>query len=199
LVIYYEANIFIENKIDWRDLLINVIHILGASGSGTSTLGKEIQNKLNYIQLDVDDYFWLPTDPPFIEKREREQRIKLLMNDILITKKCVITGSLCGWGDIFIPFFDLIIEIETPTEVRIKRIEKREYKRFGNRILHGGDMYETHQEFIEWAKRYDTADISIRSKALHNYWKEDIHCQKLVVDGTKSLELIINVLIGIVK
>ena len=95
--------------------MINVIHILGAAGSGTSTLGKEIENKLNYIQLDVDDYFWLPTDPPFIEKREREERIKLLMNDILNTKKCVVTGSLCRWGDIFIPFFDLIIEIETPS------------------------------------------------------------------------------------
>lgn len=179
--------------------MINVIHILGAAGSGTSTLGKEIENKLNYIQLDVDDYFWLPTDPPFSEKREREERIKLLMNDILNTKKCVITGTLCGWGDIFIPFFELIIEIETPTEVRIERIEKREYKRFENRILHGGDMYEAHQEFIEWAKRYDTADISIRSKALHNYWQKDIYCQKLVVDGTKPLDQIINVLIGIVK
>jgi adenylate kinase family enzyme len=175
--------------------LVNTIHILGASGSGTSTLGKEIEKKLNYIHLDVDDYFWLQTDPPFIEKREKEERIKLLMNDIVNTKRCVITGSLCGWGDVFIPFFDLIIEIETPTEVRIKRIEKREYKRFGNRILKGGDMYENHKNFIEWAKGYDTADINMRSKALHELWLKDIQCKKLVVDGTKPLDQIIELIV----
>lgn len=180
-------------------IVINIIHILGASGSGTSTLGKEIEDKLNYTQLDVDDYFWMPTDPPFIEKRKREERIKLLMNDILKTKKCVLTGSLCGWGDIFIPFFDLIIEIETPTEKRIERIEKREYERFGNRILPGGDMHKAHLEFVEWSKCYDTADISIRSKALHNLWLEDINCKKIVIDGTKPLSHTINLLEGIIK
>lgn len=179
--------------------MISIIHVLGASGSGTSTLGKEIENKFNFIHLDVDDYFWLPTNPPFIKKRANEERIKLLMNDILNVKKCVITGSLCGWGDVFIPFFDLIIRIETPTDVRMERIEKREYKRFGNRILHGGDMYEGHQEFIEWAKSYDTGDINMRSKALHDYWLKDIRCKKLVVDGTKPLEQIIKSLIEIVK
>ena len=96
--------------------MINIIHVLGASGSGTSTLGKEIENKLKYIHLDVDDYFWLPTSPPFIRKREIEERKNLLMNDISSAEKCVIAGSLCGWGDIFIPVFDLIILIEVPTD-----------------------------------------------------------------------------------
>ncbi|MBB6697108.1 hypothetical protein [Clostridium algidicarnis] len=46
--------------------MIDIIHILGAAGSGTSTLGKKLKNKLNYIHLDVDDYFWFPTNPPFL-------------------------------------------------------------------------------------------------------------------------------------
>jgi len=179
--------------------LIDIIHILGAAGSGTSTLGKKLENKLNYIHLDVDDYFWFPTNPPFIKKREREERIKLLMTDISNKKKCVITGSLCGWGDVFIPFFDLIIEIETPTEIRIERIDKRESKRFGNRILQGGDMHDAHQKFIEWAESYDTADINSRSKALHDCWLKDINCKKLVVDGTMPLEQIINLIENLIK
>ncbi|MBU3104523.1 AAA family ATPase [Clostridium gasigenes] len=180
-------------------LLINVIHILGASGSGTSTLGKEIENKFNYVHLDVDDYFWLPTNPPFIKKREIEESKKLLMNDISSAKKCVITGSLCGWGDVFIPIFDLIIRIEIPTEIRIERIKKREYERFGNRILHGGDMYETHKEFLEWSKSYDSADINSRSKVLHDCWLKNIHCKKNVMDGAKPLAEKINLIESMIK
>lgn len=179
--------------------MITIIHILGASGSGTSTLGKEIESKLDYVHLDVDDYFWVPTNPPFVEKREIEERKKLLMNDILNAKKCVITGSLCGWGDVFIPIFDLIIRIEIPTKMRIERIKKREYERFGNRISQGGDMYYIHQEFLEWAKSYDTADINTRSKVLHDCWLKNINCKKYVVDGTKSLTEKINFIEDIIK
>lgn len=37
--------------------MINVIHIFGASGSGTTTLGDAIDETLGYKHLDVDDYF----------------------------------------------------------------------------------------------------------------------------------------------
>lgn len=35
----------------------NVIHIYGASGSGTSTLGRKISEELGYKFMDTDDYF----------------------------------------------------------------------------------------------------------------------------------------------
>jgi hypothetical protein len=44
----------------------NRIHIFGASGSGTTTLGAAIADRYGYAHLDVDQYFWMPTDPPFI-------------------------------------------------------------------------------------------------------------------------------------
>ena len=43
----------------------NVIHIFGAFGSGTTTLGKKICEELGYTLMDTDDYFWMPTDPKF--------------------------------------------------------------------------------------------------------------------------------------
>ena len=39
----------------------NVIHIYGASGSGTSTLGRKLSEELGYKFMDTDDYFWFPT------------------------------------------------------------------------------------------------------------------------------------------
>ena len=34
-----------------------VIHIYGASGSGTSAIGRYISEKLGYFFMDTDDYF----------------------------------------------------------------------------------------------------------------------------------------------
>lgn len=164
------------------------IHIFGASGAGTSTLGQAISNKYGHKWLDTDNYFWCPTDPPFTVKRECNERIRLLLSDIEKNDTCVISGSLCDWGDVFIPKFDLCIWIKTPTAVRIERLKNREYARFGKRILPGGDMYVDHTNFIEWAKTYDTANSNQRSFAMHNEWKDKLTCPLLVLDGTESVE-----------
>ena len=58
--------------------MIKRIHILGASGSGTSTLGTEISKTFGFTHLDTDNYYWLPTNPPFTMPREREERIALM-------------------------------------------------------------------------------------------------------------------------
>ena len=164
-----------------------IIHILGASGAGTSTLGQILEREYGYKWLDTDDYFWRPSDPPFKTSRPREERTRLLKIDIEKNTTCVITGSLCGWGDVFIPKFDLVVHIDTPTYIRLKRLENRECERFGERIRQGGDMYESHLNFIEWAKTYDTARADSRSRAMHTEWMGNLTCPKIIVDGTKSI------------
>jgi adenylate kinase family enzyme len=76
--------------------MIHRIHILGASGSGTSTLGRALAGRLQYPHFDTDDYFWLPTDPPFTHRRERTERAQLLMGDLTAHEAWVVSGSLCG-------------------------------------------------------------------------------------------------------
>lgn len=51
--------------------MVKRIHILGASGVGTSTLGKALADKLNYCHLDTDDYYWLPQNI-HLHKQEKE-------------------------------------------------------------------------------------------------------------------------------
>ena len=60
----------------------HVIHIYGASGSGTSTLGKALAKELGWRWMDSDDYFWMPTDPPYTTKRSIPERINLMERDI---------------------------------------------------------------------------------------------------------------------
>lgn len=172
--------------------MINVIHIFGASGSGTTTLGEAIDKKLGYKHLDVDDYFWIPSDPPYATKRAPGERQRLLRVDITNNQKGVISGSLCGWGDVFIPYFDLAIFVDTLTELRIRRIKEREYSKFGNRILPGGDMYDKHTEFIEWAKGYDIVGVEQRSRALHMEWMKKLKCPVAIIDGTLPIDCLIS-------
>lgn len=130
----------------------NVIHIYGASGSGTSTLGRKICEELDYKFMDTDDYFWLPTNPKYTTKRSKEERLALMKKDISEDDNVVIYGSLVDWGDELIQLFTLAIRLVTDTEIRIKRLKIREKKKFGDRIMPGGDMYANYIEFIEWAK-----------------------------------------------
>jgi len=168
--------------------MIKTIHIVGTSGSGTSTLGQALEREHGYKWLDTDNYFWFPTDPPFNQSRPREERAALMEAELQKHDKCVISGSPCGWGDIFIPCFDLVVFIDTPTAIRIERLQKREYERFGERIRKGGDMYEEHTGFIEWAKTYDTNNPPERCRKLHEEWFKLLKCPLLRVDGIKPVE-----------
>ena len=179
--------------------MINIIYIFGASGSGTTALGEAIDKTLDYKHLDVDDYFWMPSDPPYATKRELDERQRLLRADIINNQKSVISGSLCGWGDVFIPYFDLAIFVDTLTELRIRRIKEREYSKFGNRILPGGNMYEKQTEFIEWAKGYDIVGVEQRSRVLHMEWIKKLKCPVITVDGALPMNDLISQIAEIIK
>ncbi|MDE6891742.1 MAG: shikimate kinase [Lachnospiraceae bacterium] len=165
-----------------------VIHIYGASGSGTSTIGRFICEKTGYYFMDTDDYFWEPTNPPFTAKRKIPDRIALMRRDIAKYESVVISGSLVDWGDELIPLFTLAVRVETDTAVRIERLKKRERERFGNRIDIGGDMFENHREFIEWAASYDSGGLDMRSKAKHDEWQKLLQCPQILLDGTQPAE-----------
>ena len=165
----------------------NVIHIYGASGSGTTTLGRKICQELGYKLMDTDDYFWLPTNPKFIKKRPISERVELMKKDVYSCENAVISGSLAGWGDELIPYFTLAVRIELDTSVRIERLIKREKERFGSRIEKGGDMYEQHVKFIKWAKDYDKGDVNMRSKVRHDEWEKLLPCKIIYVNGEDLL------------
>ena len=122
--------------------MIHRIHILGASGSGTTTLGRALAAHLQCPHFDTDNYFWLPTNPPFTQQREHTERQQLLMDAVTAHDAWVLSGSLCGWGDVAIPLFELVVFLQIPHDIRMERLRQREYERFGERILPGRDMHE---------------------------------------------------------
>ncbi len=164
-----------------------VIHIFGASGSGTSTLGRYLSDNLGYYFMDTDDYFWEHTNPPYTSKRNRTSRMKLMREEIAQHENVVISGSLVDWGDELIPLFTLAIRIETATNIRIERLKIRERERFGSRIDVNGDMHDNYIEFINWASSYDDGGIDMRSKEKHDDWQNLLECPLIYVDGSMSV------------
>ena len=71
--------------------------VTGASGSGTTTLGRALATDWAVPHADVDDYFWLPTSPAYVEKRPAEDRLRLMEEVFLGRDAWVLTGSVMGW------------------------------------------------------------------------------------------------------
>ena len=166
------------------------IHIFGASGTGTTTLGKSLAERFNIPHLDADDYFWEDTEIPFTRQREINRRIKLLKTDLEESSEWVLSGSLCGWGDFAIPMFSFAVYLWIPQELRLTRLREREVERFGEEALApGGWFYENHTAFIEWAAQYDSAGTEMRSRALHEEWMKQLTCRLVRFEQPLSVEI----------
>lgn len=163
------------------------VHIVGASGSGTTTLGAAIAARFGHRHLDTDDFFWERTDPPYRVQRPREERLASLSRALGESPTWVLSGSLCGWGDPLIPEFELVVFLVVSTEVRLARLLAREVSRYGkDAIAPGGKLHGAHVAFLEWAGRYDAGGLEMRSRALHEAWLAALPCRVMRLEGTRS-------------
>ena len=164
------------------------LHILGASGSGTTTLAAAVAGAPGPRHLDPDDFYWLPTDPPYQTPRPRDARLALLSDAVAASPAWVLSGSLCGWGDPLIPRFELIVFLTVPTDVRMRRLRARELERYGHEaIASGARLHDAHVAFLEWAARYDDGDASVRSRTLHEAWLAALTVPVVRLDGDRPV------------
>ncbi len=165
------------------------IHIVGASGSGTTTLGGALADARGCQHFDTDDYFWIRSNPPFRTIRDCAERQALLRAAIDSEDEWTLSGSLCGWGDFAIPSFDLVVFLRIPHELRMRRLRQREIERNGPEIEDPGDpRHEMHKGFLEWAAAYDSGGLDIRSKASHEAWLSALPGRVLRLASEASIE-----------
>ena len=170
--------------------MIQRIHIFGASGSGVTSLAKSIAFETGYHHLDTDDFFWIRTDPPFRIVRERAERQEHLRQALMKTDSWVLSGSLCGWGDFAIPMFDLVVFLWVPSDIRMQRLRKREIDRYGTEIENPDDPgFKAHREFFDWAAKYDSGGLDIRSRAMREKWISELTTPCIRIEGAHSIEL----------
>ena len=168
------------------------IHIFGAAGSGTTTLAAALSAKHGHRHFDTDDFYWVPSDPPYQQKRTSSDRQTLLTAALAEINSWVLSGSLGGWGDPFISRFESVVFLLAPVEVRLTRLRGREVMRYGHdAIAAGGKLHKAHVEFMNWAQRYDDGGLNMRSRALHERWIERLPLPVLRLDGNKPVDTLL--------
>jgi adenylate kinase family enzyme len=164
------------------------IHIVGASGSGTTTLGAALAAEMGVAHQDSDHFFWLPTEPPFTTQRPQDERLPMLKAALPAEGSWVISGSLLSWGLEVAPYFDLVVFLYLDREIRMARSMARERLRYGDRIEPGGDMHEAHVKFMTWSRGYDDGSNGGRSLVTHKAWLSTLTCPVLEITGTPTVE-----------
>jgi adenylate kinase family enzyme len=152
--------------------------VTGASGSGTSTLARTVAARIQAAFYDGDDYFWLPTSPPFKDKRDPQQRLDRLLHDLDAAPVALLSGSIVGWGAELEDSFSLIVFLTVPASTRIERLRRREIAQLGH----------ADPEFLEWAAQYDEGRLPGRNRAKHERWLSARRCPVLRIEGEIALE-----------
>lgn len=157
------------------------LHITGASGSGTTTLGRAVADAWAVPHADADDYFWIPSDPPFTAKRSPAERIALMERVFLAREAWVLSGSMLGWGDDAVRRADAVVLLTLEPVERLRRLEAREEVR-----RESGPVDEDAVEaFLAWARGYDDPSFDGRSRAAHEQWLAALHCPVLRLDSSR--------------
>lgn len=154
------------------------IHITGASGSGTTTLGAALGRRLGWKHLDADDYYWLPTQPRFQAKRPGEERLKMILADLGSASGVIASGSTIRWGLELEDAYELIVYLYLPPEIRLQRLRARELERNGT----------VNEEFLAWAALYDDGDLTVRSKRRVEAWLGERRVPILRLEGDLTVE-----------
>lgn len=155
------------------------IIIFGANGSGKTTLGRELAHVLNYIHIDVEDYYFEESEIPYSKSRTKDEVIQLILADIEKYGSFVFSGVTGDYGKEIVNMYELAVFLTAPIEIRMERIEQRSEEKYGERVLLGGDMYEQEQRFAQFVKNRNLSAI--------DDWAKTLTCPIINIDGTKTI------------
>ena len=167
------------------------IHIFGASGSGTSTLGRALADALASQHFDTDDFYWLPTDPPFREKRTPKDRRALMKQVFLPRRDWVLSGSMDSWSEGVDHRFTLAVFLELEAAQRIARLRGRELLRHDTEAGDATTIRKKVAAFLDWAAAYDDGLLPLRNRARHESWSKHLDCPVLRMDSNASVPVMV--------
>lgn len=191
--------------------MIRGIAIMGLNGCGKSTLAHAISKKLDFYEMDVEDYYFpeqkdsrqavlehqydvkceYKGEIPYSMPRSTKEVQEMIRKDIEKHPKFVISGVTMNWEEDILSVIDVAFILNVPAAERVKRVQHREEIRFGSRVMLGGDMYEQQKEFREI--------IGNRSPERVEESANKMHCKKVRLDGTKSIDENVGVVMRILE
>jgi hypothetical protein len=155
------------------------LHITGASGTGTTTLGRTVADAWSVPHADADDYFWLPTDPPYADQRAVPERVALMDQLFVPRPAWVLSGTMISWGGTVVARCEAVVFLTLAPEERLRRLEARERHQRATRSVDE----EALGEFLGWARGYDDPAFDGRSRVRHEEWLAALPCPVLRLDS----------------
>ncbi len=147
------------------------LNILGASGSGVTTLGKALAERWNVDYFDSDAFFWEQTSNPFSVRKDPKLRDETLLRNLNHKEQWILGGSVIQWDKEIHKHFDAIVFLYIPQAIRLERIKVRELERFGEAIETDPIRRSIFEKFFIWAKDYDEdTGIANRTLKAHRIW-----------------------------
>ena len=168
------------------------ILVCGLNGAGKSTVGRTLADRLGYLFIDNEDLYFpkAGSSYEFSNPRSKEEVIRMLEDRIAQNDKFVFAAVRGDYGDKLISSLQTIVLIETPKSVRSRRVRDRSFRKFGDRILQGGDLYEKEERWF--------AVVDSRPEDYVTEWLEKVDRPVIRVDGTlpieKNVEHIVSIL-----
>ena len=157
------------------------IAVVGLNGCGKTTLGGALSLALDAYRMDVEDYFFPPSDAvPFTVSRTKDEARRLLLADMDKHPRFVLSLVNGDWCEGLASRLRCVVFLSAPNEVRLARIVARERLRFGDRVLPGGDMYEQQRAF--------RAYVAGRTEAPIEGWLTSSGLPALRLDACRSIE-----------
>ncbi len=157
------------------------ILICGLNGAGKSTLGKLLAKRLGWQFIDNEDLYFPKTDTKYAysDPRGKEEVIRLLEERIERDRHFVFAAVKGDYGDKLLSLLDCIVVVDVPREIRLARVRERSLRKFGDRILDGGDLAQRENAWFSL--------VESRPEDYVEKWLETVDCPVIRVDGTRTV------------
>jgi hypothetical protein len=129
-------------------------------------------------------------------KRAAAERLPLMEALFLGRGAWVLSGSVMDWGQPLVDRFDAVVFLSLDNDIRLARLHDRETKRYGVAIAEGGEREGDHQEFLDWASRYEDPAFDGRSRARHESWFGELSCPVLRLDSSLGVDELVDEIVG---
>lgn len=158
------------------------ILVCGLNGSGKSTLGCRLAERLGFALIDREALCFpkTDTDDPYAASRTPEQVRDMLIAMLEAHPDFVLVSVRGNYGEQVERRLQCAVLVEAPRALRLQRVWLRSYRKFGSRMLPGGDLYGREQAFLDM--------VGSRAEGYTEDWLRSLHCPVIRADGTAPVE-----------